>query len=403
VAKYDAESKVAEQLAKISNKERLRFRWGPSARNIYLDGEVNGVRNIWKISVNPSTLRFVSMERLTTGPGPDTDLAISQDGKRLAYAARVQQVRVWLYPLDSEIGRLVGEGRPVTPAGVDAWEGEISRDGTRLAYTAIRSGKPELWEESLPDGSSTLLVRGDNYPHGPRWSPDAKHVAFTASKGDRYQPVAMPQGGGSSEAITSGAFHGAFFDWSPDGQSFISDRVVEEKDGVTEHSVLLLPLSAAPLAETQAKVITSSRTDYIDEIRFSPNGRWLAFEGVKGGSGTAGGGANATLYVVAVAGGTWVPITDGGFWDDKPRWSADGKLIYMLSTRSGFLNLWAIRFDPEQGHPTGQPFQVTTFESPGRMIADNLDLSSMSLSSNLLALSMMETSGSIWTLDDVDK
>lgn len=104
-----------------------------------------------------------------------------------------------------------------------------------------------------------------------------------------------------------------------------------------------------------------------------------------------------------MAGGTWVPITDGGFWDDKPRWSADGKLIYMLSTRSGFLNLWAIRFDPEQGHPTGQPFQVTTFESPGRMIADNLDLSSMSLSSNLLALSMMETSGSIWTLDDVDK
>jgi dipeptidyl aminopeptidase/acylaminoacyl peptidase len=214
--------------------------------------------------------------------------------------------------------------------------------------------------------------------------------------------VAMPQGGGSSEAITSEAFHGVFFDWSPDGQSFISDRVVEDKDGVSEHSVLLLPLSAAPRAETQAKVVTSSRTDYIDEVRFSPNGRWLAFEGVKGGLGP-GGGANAILYVVALSGGSWIPITDGSFWDDKPRWSPDGTLIYLVSTRSGFLNVWAFRFDPEQGHPIGQPFQVTSFDSPGRMIADNLDVSSISLSSNRLALSMTETSGSIWALDDVDK
>jgi len=93
-----ATDKVAEQLGKLTHPERVQFRWGPSGRSIYFEGEWNGVRNLWKIAVDPSTMRLVSLERLTAGPRPDTDVAISNEAKRLAYAARSERIRVWSYP-----------------------------------------------------------------------------------------------------------------------------------------------------------------------------------------------------------------------------------------------------------------------------------------------------------------
>jgi WD40-like Beta Propeller Repeat len=100
---------------------------------------------------------------------------------------------------------------------------------------------------------------------------------------------------------------------------------------------------------------------------------------------------------------TAMRVTDGQFWDDKPRWSPDGKTIFFLSSRTGFLNVWGIRFDAELGRAQGQPFQVTSFANPKLMVADDLDWQSLSLSQDRLVLSMSETSGSIWALQDVDK
>jgi dipeptidyl aminopeptidase/acylaminoacyl peptidase len=170
--------------------------------------------------------------------------------------------------------------------------------------------------------------------------------------------------------------------------------------------IVLLPLSAAPKAETKARLITSSQSEGnyegIYQVRLSPNGRWIVFEAVRGLI-APGEGSNAALCVAPVSGGPWVRVTDGQSWDDKPRWAPDGKTIYYISSRTGFLNVWGIRFDPELGLPQGRPFQVTAFESPALMLADTLDLQSISLSGDRLVFSMKETSGSIWALDDIDK
>ena len=99
----------------------------------------------------------------------------------------------------------------------------------------------------------------------------------------------------------------------------------------------------------------------------------------------------------------WISITDGQSWDDKPRWSTDGRTIYYVSFSTGFPNTWGIRFDPERGRALGQPFRVTSLENPELTISDNTNLMSMSLSRNQLVFSMSERSGSIWMLDGVDR
>jgi hypothetical protein len=101
------------------------------------------------------------------------------------------------------------------------------------------------------------------------------------------------------------------------------------------------------------------------------------------------------------AGGPWTLISKGKPWDDKPRRSPDGKTIYFVSARSGFFNVWGIRFDSTKGKPVGEAFRVTALENPGLMIPDLISLVELSLNQDKLVLTMEERSGSIWVLDNM--
>jgi len=76
-------------------------------------------------------------------------------------------------------------------------------------------------------------------------------------------------------------------------------------------------------------------------------------------------------------------------------------MIYFLSARGGFFNVWGIRFDSTNGKPVGDAFRVTAFENPGLMIPDSIPLVDLSLNQDKLVLTMEERSGSIWMLDNV--
>ena len=113
--------------------------------------------------------------------------------------------------------------------------------------------------------------------------------------------------------------------------------------------------------------------------------------------------AESALYVVPAAGGAWTRITDGKHWDDKPRWSPDGKTIYFVSGRGGFFNVWGIHFDPTEGKRVGEPFRVSTFGGNGLMIPRWIPLVELSLNQDKLVLTMAEVSGGIWVLDNADR
>jgi len=110
---------------------------------------------------------------------------------------------------------------------------------------------------------------------------------------------------------------------------------------------------------------------------------------------------DSAVYVTRAAGGPWVRLRQGKNWDDKPRWSPDGKTIYFISGRSGFFNVWGVHFNPAAGTLVGTPFPVTTFDQPSLMISQRIEGAELSVTQDRLALLMEETSGSIWVLDNV--
>jgi dipeptidyl aminopeptidase/acylaminoacyl peptidase len=103
-----------------------------------------------------------------------------------------------------------------------------------------------------------------------------------------------------------------------------------------------------------------------------------------------------------VGDGPCTRITEGKHWDDKPRWSPDGKIIYFVSERGGFFNVWGIHFDPVNGRAEGEPFQVTAFDNPRLMLAEVMPSVGLTLTQDQLIVTVSQVSGSIWVLDNAD-
>jgi Tol biopolymer transport system component len=170
--------------------------------------------------------------------------------------------------------------------------------------------------------------------------------------------------------------------------------------GLQDVTIWQVPISAAPHAELQERKIIAKAGFQIWQPHFSPDGQWIAFEASRPGGQTE---QRSYLYVMRATGGPWIPIVNDSNWADKPRWSPDGKTIYFLWSRGSFFNVWAIHFDPETGKAVGKPFQVTSLDSPSRMIPLDMADVDISVSRKSLVTTLEQVSGGIWVLDNVDR
>jgi Tol biopolymer transport system component len=65
-------------------------------------------------------------------------------------------------------------------------------------------------------------------------------------------------------------------------------------------------------------------------VDVSPDGETLCFDLL------------GDIYLVPLAGGEAVPLTEGTAWDQAPRFSPDGKFVYFVSDRRGAKNIWRV-------------------------------------------------------------
>jgi hypothetical protein len=177
--------------------------------------------------------------------------------------------------------------------------------------------------------------------------------------------------------------------WSADSRSILSNFWRYRKGHA---AVARLPLTAAPTAERAAQVLVSSTENWLWQADESPDGRWVCYQQMPKLE-----GRYSALFVVPAAGGAARALTDNTSWDDKPRWSSDGRFIYFLSTRSGSLDVWAVGFDASHGRPTGLPFQVKGSPGFGATVA-GIDEAELSIAGARAAVPVQNLNGGIWIL-----
>jgi dipeptidyl aminopeptidase/acylaminoacyl peptidase len=256
-----------------------------------------------------------------------------------------------------------------------------------LAFLDVRN---EVWVKSLVDGSESPVVADQEYSRWfPRWSPDGTRLAYQRRnlKTNERQLMVWSRKTHDEEPFAAPNTLGAPYDWSPDGKWLLT---------ATTNEILLAPVAAAPHAETAMRRIPYDRFE-VYQTRLSPDDRWVVFNAIPNSP-----KLESALYVVPASGGPWTRITDGRHWDDKPRWSPDGKTLYFISRAGGFFNVWGIRFDPGTGKPVGQPFELSKFDRPRLMILPWIPPVGFSLAQDKLVLTMAQESGNIWVLDNVD-
>jgi dipeptidyl aminopeptidase/acylaminoacyl peptidase len=402
-------SSVAAQLPLrpgIEGDRVLRFRWNDTGDALYAEATRNEVRNVWKIKVEPQTLAWWSAERLTTGQGADTAAALSPDGARLAFTTRRESVRLWVFPFDPVAGRVIGTGRPVSPEEGVVKESKLSPDGRAVAYGLRRSGsnREDLWLTHIDSGASELLARN---AEGPCWSPDGKMIAYSLFSPDRPPrggfALALRELGGAERVLTRWSTETMLGpqDWAANGQALL---VVYLSPLFTGMARLELRSLANPEATDAARVLVEDARARIWQGRYSPDARWLSFV-VEDLAEPAFPGHLAVAPARGAVRAEWIPIASDHDTADKPRWSPDGRTIYFVSRHnSSVFNLWGRRFDPERGHPVGEPFIVTRFENPGFIIwPDVARGSEIDISRRHALLTMATVTGNIWMLDNVDK
>src|SRR5262249_14420531 len=141
-------------------------------------------------------------------------------------------------------------------------------------------------------------------------------------------------------------------DWSADGAWLLGSCRTGTPPRV---GACVLPVFDGVVSASALRVIASDPAKNIFESRFSPNQRWISFAGAERADARV-----SRIQVTPGAGGSWRPVTEGLWYDDKPHWSREGRVLYFLSDRSGMFTLWARRFESDAGTSVGEPFQITS-------------------------------------------
>jgi eukaryotic-like serine/threonine-protein kinase len=148
------------------------------------------------------------------------------------------------------------------------------------------------------------------------------------------------------------------------------------------------------LATGKKTLLLEHPTSALFQGNFSPDGRWITFVAAMPG---------CRVFIVPFRGEALIPerewnaVSNGSSWDDKPRWSPDGNLLYFTSDRDGFVCLWAQRLNPATKRPIGAPFVIYHVHLARRSMA-NVGHGPLEISvpRDKIVFNMADLTGNIW-------
>ena len=179
--------------------------------------------------------------------------------------------------------------------------------GARAVAVELTKANEELWVYDLDRGSGIRFASGwDNM--APVWTPDGRRLVFASNRlGTDLLFIGPVDGSAPARPLTGGEEHQYPLDVSPDGRTLVYQQIPETRE--------LWRLSLEGEANPQ-KVVQAPGNHW--DARFSPDGRWLAYESDESGRGE--------IYVRPFPGpGGRQLISAGG--GHKPRWTRGGREI----------------------------------------------------------------------------
>jgi eukaryotic-like serine/threonine-protein kinase len=346
-----------------------------------------GPASLWETHIVPGTWRVGdSAKPLTSGTEHYASASASDDGQ-IVFSSTVRKNQVWSVPLASELGRVLGNPERITEGVHPDMQVAVSADGRTACYVRANSeGGRSIYVKDFTTGAETLRLP----PHvaTPTISADGSRIAYGTSAARKGRIEMVRTAGGAPELLTLACEQCVVADWSHQ-----NDRLLYYGSDDAPGQIFVIDL---PTGRTTRVAGGAGHNLY--EARFSPDDRWISFLEANGGKSRVW-IAPMRNRAEAAEPGQWIAITEGEAWDDKPRLSPGGSMIYYTSDRDGFVCVWGRRLDPVTRHPLGSSFAVQHFHTARLSMVDlGLDVMSLGIARDRLVLILGEHTGNIWKM-----
>ena len=385
-------AKLSRLLLLMKARNPPAFEIAADGSALYVSGRQIFAPTLFRVPLDARTSAISGgPEPIARWTGEALGAVISPSGARIAAALQTNATRVFVFPFDPASGSVRADaGQAIGPEDARSVFPDLSADGNLLLYTVLRKdGSTELRVWAAPNRTDVALTADGAYRFGPRWSPGGTTLTYRwhgSGNGQAVSAVRMIDLVAKRESVVTTTAPGVGytpFGWSNDGQHILASALKGSGDTV---SLVGLPLSGAPKAERKPRTLAAPAGYKLWQARMSPNGRWIVVNVQPSND------AWSSIAVVPADGGDYRRLTtDDDAWDDKPRWSPDGRTVYFLSRRSGEFELWRIGFDPETGQTTGAATRVTSLTTPRRRVLRDIGVLDLALSPSRLAVPIEET------------
>lgn len=211
--------------------------------------------------------------------------AVSPDGRYVAFYSEIGLFSVNLYLADVATGEVVRElASAATDLHFDALSfinsaGAWSPDGRRFAFVVFAEGDNRLTIVDIDSGDvlQRISVPGVGQIANPAWSPDGRRIAFSGIAGGISDLYVIELPDGSVRRLTEDRYADLQPDWSPDGATlaFVTDR-----GPATDFAMLTTgPMRLALLDVASGRIRTLPIFEDAQSInpQYSPDGRDLYF------------------------------------------------------------------------------------------------------------------------------
>lgn len=255
---------------------------------------------------------------------------------------------------------------------------QLSPDGKLVAFTVQsidldKNTRPrQIWIAPLDGGPAHPITTEGTGNHQPRWSRDARQIAFLSDRGGSTQVWTMNPDGTGAKQITNLSTEAGGFIYSPDGKQFLvtsavypdcADDACNKKkleaetasmtkariytsllyrhwttfQGTRRTHLLAVPAGGGPARDLTpgARDVPPFSLGGPDDYAISPDSTEVCY--VANPDPQPALSTNSELYVVPLAGGESKKITLNPAADVSPSYSPDGKfLAYRMQARAGY-------------------------------------------------------------------
>jgi eukaryotic-like serine/threonine-protein kinase len=174
--------------------------------------------NLWRVAIDENSGQVLHEPEPATTPATDmVHLAISRDGRRMAYVQRTKQRRLQAIGFDSVSGTTREQPVTITKGTSFATHPSVSPDGNWIAYSSSGGPREDLFI-IRKDGTGLRQLTNDAAKDRlPRWSPDGKRIAFFSDRENKNEIWAVSIEGTNLEQLTFTGRRAVYPAWSPDG------------------------------------------------------------------------------------------------------------------------------------------------------------------------------------------